>query len=75
MANSSKSWTISDTDLQFLLDWAAIQFQGYIQQTFGTTTPTNQQILLAWLQVRLINSTISDVQSFHRTTPPPITIS
>lgn len=74
IANSTKNYTISDADLQSLLTCMASRFSGYIQTTFNTSTPTNQQILLAWLQNRLIAETVADIQGFQRVTPPAIVI-
>ncbi len=72
--NSSKAYTISDTDLQSLLSWAAVTFNQYIQTTFNPTNlptfvPTSQQILLAWVQSWVDVAKIG-VQRFI--TPPPV---
>lgn len=66
LVTGTKNYTISDTDLQKVLDWAQIQFFDYIQLTFNQPNdpqfvPTNQQILLAWIQCTLINPTKSAV--------------
>lgn len=64
VVTGSKSYTVNDTDLQLLLDWAKAT-------NFDTTaTPTNQQVLLAWVQ-GWINSTKRTVQEFQTPVPPP----
>lgn len=78
----SKSYTVSDADITSLLAWAAVAYDPYIQATFNPSktagfTPTNQQILLAWVQ-SWINGTKNAVQQFQTpapTVPPPIVIS
>lgn len=79
--NVTRTLTISDADLQMLLNWAAFAFNGYIQATFnptGLTTfvPTNQQILLAWLENQIVIPTKRGIQQFQTTvtTPAPITM-
>lgn len=68
IVNGTKSYTISDSDLQTLLNWA------------GTALippgATSQQILLAWVQW-WVHMTQQRVQQANVTvtTPPPITIS
>lgn len=41
----SKSYTISDADVQSLLDWAAAAYANTLP-----VTPTNGQVMLAWVQ-------------------------
>lgn len=70
--NPSKSYTISDIDLQSLLNWAAANYA-----TALSTSPTNPQILLAWVQ-GWVNATKNSVQQFQTTAPvvpAPISIS
>lgn len=61
--NPSKVYTVSDADLQSLLNWAAASYVSVLPPT-----PTNQQILLAWIQ-GWVNATKTAVQQFE--TPPP----
>jgi ABC-type Fe3+-siderophore transport system permease subunit len=66
----TKSYAISDADLQLVLAWA--------QGAFGNPNMTNAQILIAWLTGQLITPTISAVGYLQRslqTPPPPIAIS
>lgn len=86
IVNGSKSYTVSDTDLQALLDWAAAAYAVQIQQAFDPNygkpgdvpiTPTRQQVLLTWVQ-SWINGTKVAVQRFKTpapVAPPPISIS
>lgn len=69
---STKNYTISDADLQMLLDT--------VKQTWfvppdqqPAPPPTNQQLLLKWVQ-QWIDSTIAGTQSRNTVPPPPITI-
>lgn len=69
--NPSKGYTVSDTDLQSLLNWAQVAFASQLP-----ANPTAQQILLAWIQ-SWVNATKSAVQQFQTPAavpPPPITI-
>lgn len=61
--NPSKSYTVSDADLQKVLDWAAVAFASQLPPT-----PTSSQILLAWVQ-NWVNGTKTAVQQFE--TPAP----
>jgi hypothetical protein len=65
--NPSKSYTVSDADLQAVLNWAQVAFAGALPQP--PATPTNPQILLAWIQ-NWVNGTKSAVQQFN--TPAPV---
>jgi hypothetical protein len=72
--SGSKSYTVSDADVQSLLNWAAVAFANLIQSTFNPTgipgfVPTSQQILLAWVQ-NWISMTKASVQIFN--TPAPV---
>lgn len=68
IVSGTKSYTVSDADLQSLLDT-------YSQdRAFIGMTPTNQQILLAWVQ-GWIERSKADVLRSKTTSPPPITIS
>jgi hypothetical protein len=64
LVNGSKSYTISDADVQSLLDWATVNYASALP-----LTPTDQQILLAWVQ-GWINATKVSVQQFK--TPPAV---
>jgi hypothetical protein len=75
--SGSKTYTVSDADVQSLLNWAAVTYAGIIQSLFNPTgipgfVPTPQQILLAWIQ-SWISMTKSGVQTFNTPTPvaPP----
>ncbi len=71
-SNPSKSYTVSDTDLQNVLNWAQVAFATQL-----STAPTNPQILLAWVQ-NWVNGTKTAVQQFNTpapTVPPPPNIS
>lgn len=70
VANSSKTYTISDADLQSLMNWVE---SAYFPPA---ASPTDQQILLAWIQ-GFIDSTKASIQVFQSRIPipPPITIS
>lgn len=63
--NPSKSYTVSDADLQAVLNWAASAFAGALPPT-----PTNPQILQAWIQ-NWVNGTKSAVQQFQTPAPVP----
>lgn len=64
--NPSKSYTVSDADLQALLTWAAGNFN------LPGNAP-NSQILLAWIQ-DWVSRTIHAVQVANTASPPPISI-
>jgi hypothetical protein len=68
IANASKSYTVSDTDLQSLLDMAAANY--------AAAGATNPQILLAWVQ-NWIDITKTQIRGFKTvsTSPPLITMS
>ena len=71
IVTGSKSYTVSDADLQSVLNLMSGSRQ------FIGTTPTNQQLLLAWVQ-QWIDETKANVQRMNimnLTPPPPITIS
>jgi hypothetical protein len=63
--NGSKTYTVSDADITSLLQWAVSNYASALP-----LTPTNSQILLAWVQ-GWINATINSVKQFQ--TPPPVT--
>lgn len=63
-SNPTKTYTVTDADLQSVLNWAAVAFAGSLPPT-----PTNAQILLAWIQ-NWINGTKTAVQQFQ--TPAPV---
>lgn len=78
----SKAYTISNADTQAVLDWAKVNFNSYIQVTFNpgadpAFVPTNQQILLAWVQ-NWVDETKEGVLGFKQrsavTTTAPIVI-
>jgi len=56
VANASKAFTVSDADLQLLLTWAAAFLPGV------PPTPTNPQILLAWVNW-LMSNTVRAIQT------------
>lgn len=66
----TKAYTVSDADLQSLLTWATKQWSGVLGPS-----PTNTQILLAWLQYQLVQPTIAGVQATNHVIPPPISMS
>ena len=70
-SNPSKVYTISDPDLQSVLTWAQSAFS-----TSLPSSPTNPQILLAWIQ-SWVNGTRDAVQTSNRTIqlPTPISMS
>jgi hypothetical protein len=72
IADASKSYTISDADLQTLLDTVEMNWPPSPPGQ-SPPPPTNQQLLLWWVQ-RWIDGTIRDIQSHNTTPPPPITI-
>lgn len=75
VVTGSKSYTINDTDVQSVLTWAAKAYASALP--LPPATPTNQQILLAWVQ-SWINGTKDAVQRFQTappSPPPPISIS
>jgi hypothetical protein len=72
MPNASKSYTVSDADIQRTLN--------YVQATFmnprmgAPINPTPQQVLLTWVQ-QWINTTMAQEQQYGTapaTPPPPI---
>lgn len=76
----SVSYTLSDTDLQNLINWATQHFAPCLQQNYNTgplsnpvTAATNGQVLACWLGVQLYNQTLLGVQNFMTTAPviPP----
>ena len=48
VVNGSKSYTVSDADTQAVLNWAEVAFAASLPQP--PQSPTNTQILLAWVQ-------------------------
>lgn len=73
IVNGSKTYTVSDADLQSLLNWSA----AWQWTSTSTSTPTNQQLLLNWVQ-NWITGTQTAVQKFQTPAapiPPPISIS
>lgn len=75
VVNGTKSYTVSDADITSLLAWAQSAFSQ--QLPLPPATPTNQQILLAWVQ-SWVNGTKMAVQQFQTppaVVPPQITIS
>jgi hypothetical protein len=81
VSSITQSWNITDADLQSLLNWAADAFAPFITATFNPAntpnfTPTNQQILQAWIG-SLLTSTIAAVQRFETkpvVAPTPIAV-
>lgn len=68
----TKTYTVSDTDLQTLLTWFANSAQATTINL--PPTPTNPQILLGWI-AWWVSLTIGLVQdSIQATKPPPISI-
>lgn len=69
IVNGTKSYTINDTDLQLVLNWSQSVFFAPL------STPTNQQILLAWVQW-WVDTTKQRIQQANTVTtvPPPIAI-
>ncbi len=75
-ANNSRSITISDTDLQTVLDWLkATQLQLIADQFNGGVTlnfnPTNAQLEWGWMQCSIVNGTKSAVQQWQTTVTQP----
>ena len=66
VVNGTKTYTVSDPDIQDVLTWAATAFA-----TSLPASPTNQQILLAWIQQQLVVATQTGVQRFETTTTVP----
>lgn len=66
LSDQSKSYTISDADLQSVFNWAPGAFN---------LTGTNSQLFLAWVQ-SWIDGTIKGVQQSGASyvVPPPISI-
>ena len=81
-SNNQRVLTISDTDLQSVLNWVkdwqlqivADHFNGGVTAGFN---PTNAQLEWGWFQVSIVNGTTQATQG-HGTTPavvpPPINI-
>ena len=68
-----KAYTVSDAQLQQVLNWAQVAFATQL-----STAPTNPQIMVAWLQGSLVNGTVQAVQQFNTIpvqVPAPISIS
>lgn len=68
-----KLYTITDTDLQSVLNWAQSAFASSL-----STSPSNAQILVAWLNSGLVRGTIQAVQQFNTVPaqiPAPIGLS
>jgi hypothetical protein len=68
VVTGTKSCTVSDGDLQSVLNWAATAFASSLPQS-----PTNQQILQTWVQ-SFINGTTDAMQVAGKqvTTPAPV---
>lgn len=68
VVNGSKAYTISDADVQTLIDTIKAQ-----ETARGGTTPTNAQALLIFVQ-QLVDYTTNRIQSYNKTetVPPPI---
>lgn len=66
----TKTFTISDADLQSVINWATVAFAASLPPT-----PTPLQVLVAWTQ-SWANGTRDAVQTFNRTvtTPTPISM-
>ncbi len=66
VVNGTKTWTVSDADVQHLLDYLASVYP-------STTPPTNQQALLFWVQ-GFVTETVMNVKAFQvaQTTVAPI---
>lgn len=68
-----KSYTVSDGDLQNVLNWAQVAFASSL-----STSATNAQIMVAWLNAAMVRGTIQAVQQFNTVpaqVPAPISIS
>lgn len=63
--NGSKSYTLSDSDIQLIINWAINKFSP--RDITGTiTTPlTPAQALLAWVQDRMATATIQEVKNYN----------
>jgi hypothetical protein len=74
------NYTLSDTDLQAILDWARVQSDACIQLNYNTPpvagfTANNVQIMQCWVHNLIYSGTKTAVQQFHITpavVPPPI---
>lgn len=66
--NPSKSYTVSDADLQQVLNWAQSAF--FATQPSSAPAPTNPQIMLAWVQ-NWVNGTKNAVVQFNTAPPVP----
>lgn len=64
IVNGAKSYTVSDADVQRVLDWAATHYASSLP-----ANPTNAQILGAWCQ-GIVDTTTHVEQNFA--TPSPI---
>lgn len=67
LVNGAKSYTISDADLQRVLNWARAIYGGALPPS-----PTNVQILLAWVQA-FVDGTTHQEQNFSTPAPVPPT--
>lgn len=76
-ANNSRVITVSDADLQTVLNWlAATQLQLIANQFNGGVvagfTPSNAQLEWGWMQCSIVNGTKTAVQQWQTTvTQPP----
>ncbi len=68
VVNGSKSWTLSDADVQSLSNFLIAKF------SFNGPPLTPAQALLAWVQ-DFVNQTVSNVASFQKAQiiVPPVT--
>lgn len=74
------NYTMSDTDLQAILDWAKVQSDACIQLNYNTPpvggfVPNNVQIVQCWLHGLIYTGTKTAVQQFKTSpavVPPPI---
>lgn len=62
VVNGTKSWTVSDTDVQSLVNYLQVK---YFTGGPGGSAPTPQQALLSWCQ-DWVTTTIGQVQNFVR---------
>lgn len=68
IGNGTKSYTVSDADLQSFLNWAASAFASNLP-----STPTNPQIFSAWADF-VVGHAKNNIQRFQTVAPAPITI-
>jgi hypothetical protein len=81
-AVSNTFTTYSDADFQRTLNWGAVYYKGWIQQTYNPSnqpnfTPTNTQIWHAIVQNLFINGLINaefGYQTVNHSPPPSIVI-